>query len=112
MKKNTILFAALTIILLTWSCTKDTTTSCGTTTYKYSTDISPILTNKCNTSGCHNSSAAGGTNLTTYALVKEHNAHVLAEINASRMPKAGSPALTADEKSKIISWIGACCPNN
>lgn len=99
-------------ILFIWSCTKDSTINCGTTTFKYSTDISPIITAKCNTSGCHNSSAAGGLNFTTYASVKEHSSHIRDEVNKGSMPKAGSPALSTDEKTKLFSWIDACAPNN
>lgn len=111
MKKTQIAIFAACLGLI-WSCTKDTTSACGTTTYKYSTEISVILNNKCNTSGCHDASAAGGHDLRTYTLVKQYSSHVLEEINAGRMPKSGSPALTTDEKAKIISWIGACSPNN
>lgn len=110
MRKFTILFVVS--LILVYSCTKDTTSSCGTTTYKYSTDISVIMTSKCNQSGCHNVQQGDVPNLLTYANVKEHSSHILSEINSGRMPKSGSPALTTDEKGKIVSWINACSPNN
>lgn len=110
--KKTIVLIPFIVLILAISCTKDTTSNCATTPYKYSSDISIILNAKCNTSGCHNASAAGGLNLTSYAAVKEHSSHIRDEINKGSMPKAGSPALTADEKTKIFSWIDACSPNN
>lgn len=111
MKK--IVFAVSIVSLVTiLSCTKDTTSNCGTTTFKYSSDISVVLNNKCNTSGCHNASAAGGINLTTYTTVKDKSSNIRTRVNNNTMPPAGSPALTADEKTKLFSWIDACSPNN
>lgn len=111
MKKPFLSVFILSLVVI-FSCTKDSTSNCGTTTYKYSTEISVILTTKCNTSGCHNATAAGGLNLTAYSTVYEHRDHILEQINAGRMPQSGSPQLTTDEKTKIVSWLNACAPNN
>jgi uncharacterized membrane protein len=111
MKKISLTTFILSTLFI-WSCTKDSTSNCGSTTFKYSTDISPIITAKCNTSGCHNSSAAGGLNFTTYASVKQNSSRIRNAVNNGSMPKAGSPAITADEKTKLFSWIDACSPDN
>lgn len=110
--KKIITAIAIVSIVTILSCTKDTTSNCGTTTFKYSTDISVVLNNKCNTSGCHNSSAAGGLNLTNYNTVRDKSPNISNRVNTNSMPPAGSPALTLDEKNQLSSWIGACSPNN
>lgn len=110
--KKTLLAIAMVTLITVLSCTKDTTSNCGTTTYKYTTDISVVLNNKCNTSGCHNSSAAGGLNLTNYNSVKDKSSNIRTKVNNNSMPPAGSPALTTDERNKLFSWIDACSPNN
>ncbi len=73
----------------------------------YDTDVQPILTNKCALSGCHDVTAAGGLNLTSYNTFtssKEKN-EILEVIKEGEMPPAGKVPLTNDEKKIIYRWI-------
>jgi hypothetical protein len=97
------------------------TTNCDLTSpVKFSTIISPIISSKCATSGCHStSSKAAGINLGTFDAIKAYitksQAPFLGSIkrdgNYSPMPK-GSPKLADCDISKIESWIAAGMPNN
>lgn len=112
MKKLTLSILALAAIMHYVSCSKDSTTNCGTTTISYSGYIAPLMTVNCATSGCHNStSKADGIDLSSYAGVKEHASHVYEAINNGSMPKGGSK-LPDSTIAKVKSWVDACAPNN
>lgn len=84
------------------------TVTCDTTTVSYAKDIAPIFSAKCNTAGCHNSSAAAGYNFTTRAGIAPNTARVLGTINwapgFSPMPKGGMK-LDACDINKITRWV-------
>jgi hypothetical protein len=95
-------------------------TTCDTANVKFSADFLPLLTSKCNTSGCHNSSdQAGGWILDTYNGVKDvidnGNGRLLKSIQqdgtVSAMPKGGAK-LSDCEINKIQAWINAGALNN
>lgn len=118
MKKIFLITFSLTL-LLTWSCSKDTTSAtCDTASMSYANNIAPIMSSSCATSGCHTtSSKAGGYDLSNWAGVK-------ASVTAGRlygsiaqssgfksMPQGGSK-LSDCNIAKIKSWIDAGAPNN
>jgi hypothetical protein len=101
--------------------TTPTTTTCDlTTAVKFSTVVSPIISTKCGTSGCHStSSKAAGINLGNYDAIKAYInsskavflGSIKRESSYSPMPK-GSAKLPDCDISKIESWINAAMPNN
>jgi hypothetical protein len=101
--------------------TTTTTTTCDlTTAVKFSTVVSPIITSKCASSGCHSTtSKAAGINLGNYDAVKAYitssKVVFLGSIKRtsgySIMPK-GDAKLPDCDISKIESWITAAMPNN
>jgi hypothetical protein len=91
-----------------------------TTAVKFSTVVSPIISSKCATSGCHSvASKAAGINLGTYDAIKAYTtsskAVFLGSIKRlssySSMPK-GDAKLPDCDISKIESWITAGALNN
>lgn len=91
------------------------TVSCDTSNVKFNTYVLPLLNAKCNTSGCHNSSAtAGGWAMDTYLGVKDvlDNSggrflkSIQHESSASPMPKGGSKLADCDI-NKLKAWINA-----
>jgi hypothetical protein len=98
-----------------------TTTTCDlTTAVKFSTVVSPIMSAKCATSGCHSTtSKAAGINLGNYDAIKAYITSskivFLGSIKRtsgySIMPK-GDSKLPDCDISKIESWITAAMPNN
>jgi hypothetical protein len=98
-----------------------TTGTCDlTTAVKFSTVVSPIISAKCGTSGCHSAtSKAAGINLGNYDAIKAYitssKTTFLGSIKRtsgySIMPK-GDAKLPDCDISKIESWITAAMPNN
>jgi uncharacterized membrane protein len=76
------------------------------------TKVKSIMTNKCNTSGCHNAaSAAGGTVLETFDQVKAKAARINQRaIVEKTMPPGG--ALSSEEVATLQCWISSGTPNN
>ena len=75
-------------------------------------NIKSIMTNKCNTSGCHNArDAAGGTVLETYDQVKAKADRInqRAIIEKTMPPRT---ALTSGEIAILKCWISSGTPNN
>lgn len=91
---------------------------CDTTTVTYAGDISPILTAKCNTVGCHDAATiSGGYNFTTHAGTQPGalNGKIVGCINwaagFSAMPK-NLPKLSPCEINKITRWVNQGALNN
>jgi hypothetical protein len=85
---------------------------------KFSTDVLPVMNVSCNTSGCHNTTAASaGVILDTYAGVKAQvaNGRLMGSINQtggfSAMPK-GAAKLNSCTITKLQQWINSGTPNN
>jgi len=85
---------------------------CTTISSKFSTDVAPIMKNKCATSGCHDAAGnAGGTILETYAQVSAAAARINQRaIIDQTMPPAGP--LSPSETAVLTCWISAGTPNN
>lgn len=89
---------------------------CDTTDMSFSSDIMPILTNKC--VGCHSGAgASGGVDLSTHSgvLAVVQSGQLFGSINwdnaYSNMPKGGSQ-LPSCEINQIKAWIDAGALNN
>ena len=89
---------------------------CDTTSFKFSADVQPIITNWC--VGCHSSSnAGGGYDLSSYTGIVNSiaNNQLMGSIKHSTgynaMPQNGNQ-LSACDISKIQSWVNAGHPNN
>ena len=93
MKFQYILFSIL--ILVIFSCSKtDSTDYAGnavcTSVPTYTSNVAAILNSSCAISGCHNSSAQAGINLSTYALASSQfksNSKNLSTIHSGVMPR-------------------------
>lgn len=99
------------------------TNSCSPDSVYFVNEIQPIISSNCTTSGCHDDiTHAEGVNLTTYSrilrYVKPGNAtgsklyEVIFKSGGERMPPPPMPALTTDQKNKIIKWINQGALNN
>jgi hypothetical protein len=121
--KKKLVFILFTLSLSLSNCYYDneeelypTTTNpatCDLTTAKFATFVSPLISSKCATSGCHNAtSRAAGINLSSYNTIKAYitssNSIFLGSIKHSSgfspMPQGGTK-LAACDISKIESWI-------
>ncbi len=88
------------------------TVNCTTISAKFSTDVKPVIQNKCATSGCHNAAgAAGGAVLETYTQIAAQSARIRQRCVIDKtMPSSGS--LPAAEIAAIKCWIDSGGPNN
>lgn len=109
MKRFPILL--IVILMLVYSCKKSNTSNTTNSVYtpscsgtkSFSTDVWPLISSKCNTSGCH-------VNLTNYAQVKSAASSIRSKIADGSMPK--NSTLTNAQKDMIMCWIDAGAPNN
>jgi len=84
---------------------------CSQVTAKYSSDVSPIIQTKCAYAGCHDAGAAGGVNLSSYALIFQNASRIRTAVVVSKtMPKSGS--ITPTELAKIKCWLDSGAPDN
>jgi hypothetical protein len=117
LKKNLYLLSIILVVALFNSCTKDSnptpaTDPCAGASFKFSTDVQPIINASCAiNSGCHAAASLNsGGPLTDYNLVFAKRSNIKFQIENGLMPKTGS--LTTDQKNKIICWINSGAPNN
>jgi hypothetical protein len=106
--------ACLCILSLLFStCKKEKTFSpdCSGPAKSFASDVSPVISSNCATSGCH---AAGSTNgpgpLTNYSEINASKSRIRTAVSTGVMPKNGK--LSDDQKNKIICWIDAGAANN
>lgn len=107
--KNRILALTFIVAVVVISCTKDKTAlpACPAT-ISYQADILPVIQTSCSTSGCHDASAAGGYDLSTYAGVSSNTTNILAairqETGVTAMP-LGAPKLADSIIDKFNCWV-------
>jgi hypothetical protein len=102
------------LIAIVPSCKKDDLSDidCSTIPASYNTDIKPLISSNCNTSGCHDASSSHG-NFTTYLGLKleadngKLNQTVIIE---KSMPPSGP--LSLEDRKKIKCWLNQGAPNN
>ena len=96
----------------------------GRSSPSFSADISPILTSRCATPGCHVAGGPHGVDLRTYDSLKAggddgaiviagdaRESEVVKQIVQGRMPPGGPP-LEAAQTQLIIDWINEGARNN
>jgi cytochrome c553 len=97
-----------------------TSTTCDTSTAKFATFVSPLITSGCASSSCHSATAkASGINLSSQATIKAYitssKAAFIGSIKRtagySAMPKGGSKFADCDI-TKLEAWIAAGMQNN
>jgi len=94
------------------------TVVCDTATVSFATDIKPLLTAKCGTTGCHNAAtASAGYDFTTHtgAQPAALNGKLLGSVNWSpgfnAMPQ-NLPKLAQCEIDKLTRWVHQGALNN
>ena len=105
-KHRRISVASLLLIAVTYGCgTKDDnkTTNTPTSTLQYA-DVKTAIDAKCVT--CHTSGAQSPA-LDTLASIKTHKTKALSLVQSGSMPPSYGTALTADEKTKLVNWLGS-----
>jgi hypothetical protein len=81
-----------------------------TSSVSYKTDVNPIITGKCATSGCHDASAAGNVKLTNYNEVFAKKDRIKARaIDKKDMPSSG---LSSSDISILQRWLDQGAKNN
>jgi len=87
------------------------TIDCSTISATFS-KVQLIITNKCNTSGCHNArDAAGGTVLETYDQVKVKADRINQRVIVEKTMPPGT-AISSEETAMLKCWISSGTPNN
>lgn len=79
----------------------------------YTTDIKPVIANKCATTGCHGHN--GLANLNDYNILKERadNGNINKFVfELKMMPPTTATQLTDAEKEKLQCWLKNGAPNN
>lgn len=113
MNSRIIFFVLVTVTISITSCDykkSDVLPDCATIPARFSTDVLPLIQNKCATA-CHNafSTNAGGP-LTNYAQIKAKAELVKFMVETRQMPQVGS---LTDAEIKVIScWVDAGAENN
>lgn len=78
----------------------------------YSSDVKPIISTNCLSSGCHNTNSVNG-DFTTYTGLKAKADNGTLDnrvIQQKTMPPSG--ALSIDQLQKIKCWLNSGSPNN
>lgn len=93
------------------SCPNDLPSSCPSPAPSYGQDVAPIVQARC--LGCH---APGGQSanipLDSYDALHARRSQVLDQVYACRMPPAGQPQLSSDERQKLLGWLVCGAPSN
>jgi len=121
MKKSLILFFAVFAFsaIIISSCKKDKddpTPDCITEKMSFSNDITPIMNQNCNVSGCHdNVTVAAGIRLDTFPGIHDNADKIVLTINhsngVSAMPDNADKLSDCDIK-KIEAWVNQGKKNN
>lgn len=107
----TILIIAIALFATACDYNKsDVLPDCATVPTRFSSDVFPLIQNKCATA-CHNSSStnAGGP-LTNYTQIKAKADLIKFMVETRQMPQVGS--LTDGEIKVISCWVDAGAANN
>lgn len=88
-------------------CTASTSATVASGGPSFSSEISPIISAYCATSGCHNGSR--NPNLTTYASISANGSSIVSAINRNMPP---SQQLTSTQIAQITCWVKDGAPNN
>lgn len=111
MKKYAILSAM--VLIACQKKEKTTNTNPAPCVASYTTDIKPIVANKCATTGCHGHN--GLANLNDYNILKERadNGNINKFVfELKMMPPTAATQLTDAEKEKLQCWLKNGAQNN
>lgn len=114
MKSPLSIVAVLAVVLIAFSCSKDSgsgqNATC-TTTKTFTNDALPAIQTYCATSGCHATGSSNGPGaLTTYNQIYSNRAAISQSITSGRMPQGTT--LPSVAYSNIICWINQGAANN
>jgi uncharacterized membrane protein len=122
MKTNTIAITAISVTCFLAACSKsDNTTggtgggggaaSCSNVAAKFAANVAPIISANCATSGCHNSTGAGGLVLQNHAQISAARNRIKTRvIDDKTMPPSGP--LPPAQINILKCWIEAGAPND
>jgi hypothetical protein len=114
-----LIYVSLAFFAVLLACKKEDNTNISDfqcdETISFTTQVKPLIDQNCNTSGCHNASAAGGYVLLNHAQISDNASRILNSIQHksgfSPMPQ-GAPKFS-DEQIRIVAcWIEQGKPNN
>lgn len=110
MKRIVLSIALLSIIATSCTSTDETIEiTCGATTPSYSTDVSPVLQQKC--ISCHSDAMPkGNVSLSSYTKVYA-NKSATRNIFASSIAHEGV-SLTTAQRNTVCCWIDSNAPDN
>jgi uncharacterized membrane protein len=95
----------------TETCPNDQPQSCPSPAPSFAGEVQGIIQSGCAT--CH---APGGQEstkpLVTYMQIYNLRTTILAQVSSCRMPLAGAPQLTPDERVALMGWVVCGSPNN
>ncbi len=108
---NSLLFLFITGII---SCKRDEYKGldCTSINAKYTADIKPLISNNCNSSGCHGTGSDKGDFTTYNGLNAAVNNGTLNKEVLTKKSMPPSAALSFDDRKKIKCWMDAGAPNN
>jgi len=107
--KGKMLLAAMVVLLSVLACKKDKTPPAECVdAISFAVDVEPLIVANCSTSGCHDASAAGGYDLTSYVGIAANAPRILNVINHDAgfvpMPQGGDK-LADSLIQKVDCWI-------
>jgi uncharacterized membrane protein len=94
------------------TCPNDLPQTCPSNVPSYQTNVSTIISQKCNQ--CHGDGgvAASKFEFTSYSNVYAARSSMLNQVYACRMPPADASALTPDERAAMLAWFVCHAPQN
>ena len=116
--KKFLSFIVIVLVIIV-SCTKGNVDNSSnnnnnpicTGTKSYATDVSPIISSVCASSGCHDASSVNGPGpLTNYQQVFNARALIRSAVASGLMPQ--NSTLPSDQKNAILCWIDNGALNN
>src|SRR5918911_16984 len=85
--------------------------TCPSPAPSFASDVRPIINARCVT--CHSPGGQEAVrDYTTYSGVFAQRQPMLTQVYSCRMPPAGNPQPTTQERQTIISWLVCGAPNN
>jgi hypothetical protein len=79
----------------------------------YGSDVVPIIQQKCATPACHSPTGVEPNRpYQTYDDVKKIQIDILLQVRDCKMPLAGAPPLSDEERATLLGWLYCDAPNN
>jgi uncharacterized membrane protein len=84
---------------------------CTTISAKFGADVSPLISSKCATSGCHDATASGGLIFQNYAQISSAKDRINTRAVIEKTMPSAAPLQPA-EINILKCWIESGAPNN